>query len=481
VPDRNNYYGLKDRDFQRTRADISTIDASYDFGDHKLRNIARLGNTSNDYLWTQPDDSKGNPNLYGTLWRRTNARAVDLKNFTDQLSLTGSFTTGSLKHSYSTGVEYSDEKMTRGTYQMTPGTNNPLNGSTACPTTGAATGYNCTDFNNPNPSDPWSANQIVYRSNKALDVRQTTKTKSVYAFDTIEFNEQWSVNLGLRYDDYSTEQVTPVLGKAPTVFNNDNDFVNYQAGVVFKPVANGSIYLSYGTSSTPPGMDGGDGSDGINAANADLKPQETKNLELGTKWDLFDNRLNLTAALFHTELNNARVVIDNGTTQNAGKKVIDGFELGFTGQLTDAWSIYGGYTYLDSELKDNGFTCSVSSRTGCPAPGVWIPSPNNGNQFPNTAKHSANLWTTYSFPFGLTLGAGATYSDKQYGDAANLKWIPSYTRWDAMASYAIQENISLQLNVQNLSDKVYFTKAYASHYASIVPGRSATLALNVTF
>ncbi len=481
VPDRNNYYGLVDRDFQRTRADISTLDASYDFGGHKLRNIARLGNTSNDYLWTQPDDSKGNPNLYGTLWRRTNARAVDLKNFTDQLSLTGSFTTGSLKHSYSTGVEYSDEKMTRGTYQMTPGTNNPLNGSTACPTTGAATGYNCTDFNNPNPNDPWSANQIVYRSNKALDVRQTTKTKSVYAFDTIEFNEQWSVNLGLRYDDYSTEQVTPVLGKAPTVFNNDNDFVNYQAGVVFKPVANGSIYLSYGTSSTPPGMDGGDGSDGINAANADLKPQETKNLELGTKWDLFDNRLNLTAALFHTELNNARVVIDNGTTQNAGKKVIDGFELGFTGQLTDAWSIYGGYTYLDSELKDNGFTCSVSSRTGCPAPGVWIPSPNNGNQFPNTAKHSANLWTTYSFPFGLTLGAGATYSDKQYGDAANLKWIPSYTRWDAMASYAIQENISLQLNVQNLSDKVYFTKAYASHYASIAPGRSATLALNVTF
>ena len=60
VPDRNNYYGLVDRDFQRTRADISTLDASYDFGGHKLRNIARLGNTSNDYLWTQPDDSQGN-------------------------------------------------------------------------------------------------------------------------------------------------------------------------------------------------------------------------------------------------------------------------------------------------------------------------------------------------------------------------------------------------------------------------------------
>ncbi len=480
VPDRNNYYGLKDRDFQRTRADISTIDANYDFGGHKLRNIARLGNTSNDYLWTQPDDSKGNPNLFGTLWRRTNSRAVDVKSFVDQLSLTGNFDTGALKHSYSVGVEYSDEKMSRGSYLMTPGTNNPLTNSTSCPTTGAATGYNCTDFNNPTPNDPWSATHVVYRSDKALDVEQTSKTRSAYLFDTIELSAQWLINLGLRYDDFSTEMVTPVAGQAPTVFKHDSDFLNYQAGVVFKPTANGSIYLSYGTSSTPPGMDGGDGSDGLSAAVADLKPQRTENFELGTKWDLFDKRLNLTAAAFHTVLDNARVTVDNGTSQNAGKKVINGIEVGFTGQLTDAWSLYGGYTWLDSELKDNGYVCATPVGRACPS-GIYMPSPYNGNVFPNTAKHSANLWTTYSFPFGLTLGAGATYSDKQYGDVANTKWVPSYTRWDAMASYAIQDNISLQLNLQNLTDKTYFTKAYASHYASIAPGRSATLALNVKF
>ncbi len=479
VPDRNNYYGLVDRDFQRTRADISTLDGSYDFGGHKLRNIARLGNTSNDYLWTQPDDSQGNPNNYGTLWRRTNSRAVDVKSFADQLSLTGAFQTGALKHSYSAGVEYSDEKMTRGSYLMTPGTNNPLTNSSKCPTTGAATGYNCTSFDNPNPNDPWAATHAVYRSDKALDVEQRTKTTSAYLFDTIELNAQWMINVGLRYDDFSTTLTTPVAGKAPTRVRNDNDFLNYQAGIVFKPAANGSIYLSYGTSSTPPGMDGGDGSDGLSAAVADLKPQDTKNLELGTKWDLFDNRLNLTAAIFHTVMDNARVTVDNGTSQNAGKKEINGVELGFTGQLTDAWSLYGGYTYLDSELKDNGFVCAVSGRT-CPS-NVYVPSPYNGNVFPNTAKHSATLWTTYRFPFGLTVGAGANYSDKQYGDVANTKWIPSYTRFDAMASYAIQDNISLQLNVQNLTDKTYFTKAYASHYASIAPGRSATLALNVKF
>lgn len=483
VPNRNNYYGLIDRDFQRTRADISTLDASYSFGEHKLRNIARLGNTSNDYLWTQPDDSKNNPNLYGTLWRRTNNRAIDTKTFADQLSLTGAFQTGGLKHSYSAGVEYSEEKSSKGSYVIGgAGTNNPIGNNQVCKTTGAATGYNCTDFYNPNPKDPWAATHPVTRSNKALDIEQTTKTKSVYAFDTIEFSEKWLVNLGLRWDDYDTEQVTPIVNSAPTVLRNSDGFLNYQAGVVFKPTANGSIYLSYGTSSTPPGMDSGEGNDSISAAIQNLKPQETKNYELGTKWDLLDKRLNLTAAIFHTEMSNARVTVDSGNTENAGKKAINGLELGVTGQITDSWNVSAGYTYMDSELKDNGFVCGVTVPRGQPCPaGKYIVSPNNGNVFPNTPKHAATLWTTYVLPFGLTIGGGASYVDKQYGDAANTKWIPSYTRWDAMIGYAIQDNISLQLNVQNLTDKIYFTKAYASHYASIAPGRAATLALNVKF
>lgn len=483
VPNRNNYYGLIDRDFQRTRADISTLDASWSFGEHKLRNVARLGNTSNDYLWTQPDDSKNNPLLYGTLWRRTNSRAIDTKTFADQLSLTGAFQTGGLKHSYSAGVEYSEEKSSKGSYTIGGGgTNNPLTGNQVCRTTGAATDYNCTDFYNPNPRDPWAATHPVYRSNKALDGTQKTETTSVYAFDTVELGEKWLLNLGLRWDDYDTEAVSRSATAAPTVLRNKNDFVNYQAGVVFKPTANGSIYLSWGTSSTPPGMDSGEGNDSISAAIQNLDPQETTNVELGTKWDLFNQRLNLTAAFFHTVMDNARAITDAGTTENIGEKEVNGIEIGITGRVTDNWSVSGGYTWMDSELKKNGYVCSVPSRTGCPAPGVWIPSPNNGHQFPNTPKHAATLWTTYVFPsIGLTIGGGASYVDKQYGDAANSKWVPSYTRWDAMASYAIQDNINLQLNVQNLTDKVYFTKAYASHYAGIAPGRSATLAVNVKF
>ena len=101
VPNRNNYYGLKDRDFQRTESDISTIDASLAFGEHKIRNVVRIARSSNDYLWTQPDDSKGNPLVNNSLWRRINSRSAVSNTFADQLSLSGHFNTGPITHSYS--------------------------------------------------------------------------------------------------------------------------------------------------------------------------------------------------------------------------------------------------------------------------------------------------------------------------------------------------------------------------------------------
>ena len=205
--------------------------------------------------------------------------------------------TGPITHSYSAGIEYSDEKTHRGSYVVSPAVG--YNGSAACvpAVVGAASNYDCTSFTNPNPNDPWMSLHTVTRSNRALDVQQQNTTKSAYVFDTLELNPQWLLNMGLRWDDYSAVLTTPSATAAPTVLRNDNNFVNYQAGVVYKPTQNGSIYLSWGTSSTPPGMDGGDGADGITAAIQNLKPQETTNVELGVKWNLFDNQLNLTTEM----------------------------------------------------------------------------------------------------------------------------------------------------------------------------------------
>jgi catecholate siderophore receptor len=59
--------------------------------------------------------------------------------------------------------------------------------------------------------------------------------------------------------------------------------------------------------------------------------------------------------------------------------------------------------------------------------------------------------------------------------------VPSYWRFDAMASYEVNKNVSLRLNVQNLFDKTYYDKAYATHMVSVGQGRQGILSVNLKF
>ncbi|MGB8696294.1 TonB-dependent receptor [Acinetobacter sp.] len=485
------YYGWKDRDFQKQENQIGTIKLEHDLTDNlTISNTAVYGNSKNDYLWTNPDDSRGNfyqPGgaLTGNVWARANSRVADTDTFTDQLALTGKFNTGFLKHSFNLGAEYSDQETDRTQY-IIDGLNATGSAHNACTPADIASGW-CTSVQNPDRG-PWTG---TLSTNGADLYNIESKSKSVYFLDSIEFNPQWILDLGVRWDDYSTEQTmtygarnAAVIAATPTAqagdkvtINNDKDFINYQAGITFKPVENGSIYASYATSANPVGVDGGDGSEGITAAINNLKPEEVRTMELGTKWDVLNDKLNLTAAIFRTEKTNTRATGDDGTTSNIGETRVDGIELGVTGNITDKWAVSAGYTYLDSEMIDGGFVNTAA--TGQPA--VYAPNPSNGNQVQNVAKNSATLWTTYQVLPQLTLGAGAIAMDKVYGNATNTKYVPGYVRYDAMARYNVNKNVDLQLNVNNLSDERYFTKAYSSHYATEAEGRSAVLSLNFKY
>ncbi|MEG2463213.1 MAG: TonB-dependent receptor, partial [Acinetobacter sp.] len=479
------YYGWKDRDFQKQENQSGTIKLEHDLTDNlTISNTAVYNKSKNDYLWTNPDDSKGNfysatGALTGNVWARANSRVADTETFTDQLALTGKFNTGRLKHNFNLGAEYSDQETDRTQYIIN-GDNTTGNKYQNCtPADSISSGW-CTSVQNPNRG-PWTGSISTEGADR---YNIENKNKSVYFLDSIEFSPQWILDLGLRWDDYSAKQTmtygarnSAVLGNPtatppvlPTAkagdqvtIKNDSDFVNYQVGLVYKPVENGSIYASYATSSNPVGVDGGDGSEGITAAIQNLKPEEVRTMELGTKWDVLNDKLNLTAAIFRTEKTNTRATADDGTTKNIGETRVDGFELGVNGNITEKWALSAGYTYLDSELVDDG--------TGL----------NDGKQVQNVAKNSATLWTTYQVMPQLTLGAGAIAMDKVYGNAANTKWVPGYVRYDAMARYNVNKNVDLQLNVNNLADTRYFTKAYSSHYATEAEGRSAVLSLNFKY
>jgi catecholate siderophore receptor len=187
-------------------------------------------------------------------------------------------------------------------------------------------------------------------------------------------------------------------------------------------------------------------------------------------------RLSLSGAVFESTMDNARVTAADGTSQNIGRKEVKGVELGFSGKLSPAWTVFGGYTYLHAIVADNGFL-----NVGSTAAPVYVASPYNGNQFPTTPRHSATLWTTYAIDKAWTVGVGASAMDRVYANVNNNKYVPGYARFDAMVSYVVNPNVTLQLNLQNLTDKFYFDRVSSPHYAGVAPGRSALLTANFKF
>jgi len=462
--DRENFYGLLNRDFQKSSADVRTFQFSHDFANRlKLSNVMRYGNTTNDYIVTNPDDGRGNI-VNGFLYRSSKSRNSDTTTEANQTNVSGTAKTGWLGHSYSFGVEAGREEMLNVPYVVTSTFGG--NAATAIPTScsapgavGAASLYNCTTLDNPDPNDPWAG--TITASTTPTHVQ--TDTRSAYAFDTLGFNDKWSLNLGVRWDDYDTLQ-KGFSGTRPQMLQNASDFWNYQAGVVFKPAGNGSVYLSIGTSSSPVGNTLGDGTENIALTNEDLEPERDRTLELGTKWALADNRLSLTTAIFRTETENARAAVVGGLQQNVGDERVDGFEFGVSGNITNRWTMFGSFSILDSEIVDDGPVAL-----------------NEGNQFPNTPHNSASLWTSYAISQKVTIGGGATYVDQRFGNVANSVWIPEYTRYDAMASFEVGSKINLQVNVQNLTDEVYYTRPYQNHYAQLGAARSAVVSATFNF
>ncbi len=496
----DNFYGVTNRDYRKTQSDIGTAIIQHAFSDTTvLKNTTRYGTSKNDYIVTVPDDSSGNV-ANGGVYRSAKTRNSTTDTIANVTDLSVKFDAWKIKHSANIGLELSHEETKNSPYQIIQNglgfsaTGGNLRNCTAGGGLGAAlqSNYDCTSLYTPNPNDPWSGS--IYSS--PVKTTSTATTTSVYAFDSMELSKKWILNLGLRYDSYSTDSDVPTYirlvpdtsantaaspgapgtgakaigATVPGVhLQNDSAFFNYQAGVVYKLKPNASVYASFGTSSTPSGTTLGTGSDNLSggvATNANLDPERSKSYEVGTKWDVLEG-LALTGATFYTEKTNARATLADGTTALVGDQVVKGFELGFAGRLTDKWQAFGGYTYLDGKLVDNGTAVANI--------------PNNGNQFPNTPRNSVSLWNTYAVMPDLTIGGGAFYVDKQFGNPANSVVIPSYVRIDAMANYTINKNLNLQLNVQNLTDERYFNAAYTTHYAQVAPGRLAFLTLNFKY
>lgn len=459
--DRDNFYGVTNRDYRETTNDSGTFRIEHDLNeDLTLSNSFRMSRSTLDYIVTNPDDSKGNV-ARDSVYRGTKNRNSTSSGWVNQTDLSAKFNTGAIEHSLVTGLEFSYQDTHNRPYILTSAAS-----GTTCNAALFRSG-DCTSLYNPTPGDNW--NGTITDSVAFTDT--DTKTAAAYVFDTLKFNEQWSLNLGLRYDNYKTKSSgfsTGGRGSVAGNFSRENtsDLVNYQIGVVYNPLPNGSVYAAYSTSSNPAGETSGNGNLELAANNSDLDPEKNRNYEIGTKWDFFGDDLSLTAALFRTEKTNARIDDPDGATTQVldGEQRVNGLELTYTGKLTRNWKVYGGYTYMESEVVKTTLAAD------------------EGNHMPSTPRNNFTLWSTYDLvPEKLTIGAGATFVDSQFGNVANSVEIPSYWRYDAMASYRLTKNVDLQLNVQNLTDKRYFDQVFQTHYAHVAAGRTALLSANFHF
>lgn len=466
----DSFYGLTARDYLTNTVDSVTLTLEHQLTENlKIRNVTRYAETLNDYVVTNPGDGGAAQQINGVWWMKRGLKsrwnpADTLANVTD---LTGTFQTGGVKHSFNLGLELSSEENRNAGYNVTTLT------GTACPA--PLTGLDCTQVYNPNPSDPWTG--TIIRGNVS---HNTTDSIGVYAFDSMAFGEKWILNLGLRWDDYSVEGADWVNVGTPAVptltpRSGDWDFVNYQVGLVYKPTANSSVYASYATSSTPPTISAGDQNTGSGLATGSLTelldPEETDSFEIGAKANLFGDRLAVSGALFKTVRKNAQIQVEAGVYKQAGKAEVQGLELGVSGNVTDKWQVFGGYTWMDSELVEGAYN-----------------NVNVGDELANTPEHTASLFTTYRLLPKLSLGGGVYYVGKSYGGnqggaggGGNRIYAPAYTRLDLFASYDVTDRASLQLNVQNATDEEYIIRTNGVHHADVAPARSAILTLNVRY
>ncbi|WP_024890939.1 TonB-dependent receptor [Luteimonas huabeiensis] len=446
--DRNKFYGRLNADFRENELKTSTILFEHDFSDSlSLRNVWRHVDTLNHYLMSRPtfDNctagsgppcSDEGPDAQFSRASRPRWRATD--SLINQTDLYGRFATGSVEHSYSVGLEVGRERIY----------NRSMSGAPA------------TDIDSLYDPDPHRAydHRIVYGDRTAAG---QVRTRSLYFIETAQISERFLVNAGARRDIFEVEDTSDYRKDA---------FWNWQAGLIYKPASNGSLYLSYSTSSNPAGenLGQGGGADGVGggAQIRDVDPEKSRSWELGTKWDLLGNRLSLTGALFQTEKTDARSTDPlTGDVTLDGNNRVRGVELGAAGAITDRWNLWAGYTWMDPEV--------IAYRSG-----------NNvfdGLQMKFIARQSGSVWTTYQLLPALTVGGGATWQGDRYANDANTLVLPGWVRYDAMARYDVTRDFSLQLNVNNISDEEMYDASHVGLFAVVSPGRSWMLTATYRF
>jgi catecholate siderophore receptor len=323
-----------------------------------------------------------------------------------------------------------------------------------------------TNFLNP---DPWRFGGVPVPPTASQWTYGVAKNIGLYIADQTKITKYFEVLGSVRYDQYWFGQDAPVADPLVRRVALLDTMTSWRYGAVFHPTEKTSLYVMRGTSFNPSADNLTISVTTVAGALSLLHtpPEQTTTTEYGAKAQLLNDRLLLQTAWFDTIKQNLRVT-DPSTmlTRSVGSVTARGWEGSATGNLTKEWAIITSYTYVRARITNPD-----------------VPIQMNAEPM-NTPAYAFSVWTTYDVTPKLQVGAGAFYQSSVWGDlqsaapytVANTALVPAWWRLDAMAAYKLSPKVTLQFNVYNLADNIYYDSAYTNW---AVPAQRRTFAVTM--
>lgn len=475
---------VQDEDFQKSRVDTVTLRAEYDVNDDvKVTNAMRHGTTNNGYFVTGANGTTRHatdteaPGV-ATISTSSHQGWQEVEYFANQLNAYIDADIGGMDHAFVVGGEYSKHDVLNGVYTATDtGTSNCIVAGRG----GAAAGYCLLDGNGDVVDNINSLRQRDI-SKGTWDSNYQITTLSLYVMDTIDVTDELSVFGGIRADQFDYRNViqsTSTLVKTPYAYSDT--LWNGHIGASYQITDEGNVYA---TVSSAANINGGESDVGSSCGYGGLcgdstivtgsKPEKTRNYELGTKWNLMDEKLLATAALFRIDKRDVMEQAADSTGYesagqlNTGANRVQGGEIGLTGNLTSRLSTQFGFALMRSEVTDSATESSI------------------GGRLANFANRSGFAQLRYQATDAFSFGGTATHSSEVYAgqpdSPASTRHLPAWTVFDAFASYRFSEQLNTRLNIKNVTDKDYYLAAYRSgSFAYIGDARNAQLTVEYEF
>jgi len=326
------------------------------------------------------------------------------------LDLSGEIDTGALTHTFTTGIDYRTGDLFRPTQIYF---------------------IDAIDLYTPQYSAAELSEDNLARDRTLL---QDDDVAALFFQDRITIAERWHLLGGLRYIDsrQSQETVNNFSGSSSEDEIEQTDWTT-QFGVVYDLGETTSLYASRSESFVP--------QQGTTSGARPLEAEESTQYETGFRFAVGGLRVNASGFVITKENIAIEDPLDDDFEVAAGEARSKGVELSVNGYVNSNWYLAAAYGYTDTEIL----------RSDDPEL--------EGNQFANTPNHTVSLQSRYhvSSVRGLSVGGTVTYLDNRFGDDENSFELPSYTRADLAAYYAISDVLQVDLLVDNLFDEEIFS------------------------